>query len=86
MATKKVGFKPKPNNPRSSNIEDWVSTRNGELVNKESEMITEEPRPKMKRLTIDVSEELHRGIKKKAADLGVPMSDLLRSLLENNYL
>ncbi len=40
----------------------------------------------MKRLTIDVSEELHRAIKMKAVELGVPMADMLRSLLENNYL
>ncbi len=45
-----------------------------------------ETKPKMKRLTIDVSEELHRAIKMKAVEQGTPMADMLRSLLENNYL
>lgn len=42
--------------------------------------------PKMKRLTIDITEELHRAIKMKAVERGTPMADMLRSLLESNYL
>jgi predicted DNA binding CopG/RHH family protein len=39
----------------------------------------------MKRLTLDIPEELHRAIKRKAVDEGVTMAELLRSLLEQHY-
>jgi hypothetical protein len=41
--------------------------------------------PKMKRLTLDIPEDLHRSIKLKAVTQGVSMVDLLRTLLEENY-
>jgi predicted DNA binding CopG/RHH family protein len=40
----------------------------------------------MKRLTLDISEELHRAIKGKAVIEGKPMVDMLRELLEEKYL
>lgn len=40
---------------------------------------------KMKRLTLDISEDLHRSIKLKAVTQGVSMVDLLRDLLEQTY-
>ncbi len=88
MAAKKVGFKPKPQNEQSGDLEKWVSDRE---LNEQSSHTVETNKPteaksKMKRLTIDVSEELHRAIKMRAVEQGVPMADMLRSLLENNYL
>jgi hypothetical protein len=41
--------------------------------------------PKMKRLTLDIPEDLHRSIKLNAVTQGVSMVDLLRTLLEENY-
>jgi predicted DNA binding CopG/RHH family protein len=40
---------------------------------------------KMKRLTLDISEDLHKAIKTRAVVEGVPMANMLRSLLEENY-
>ncbi len=88
MAAKKVGFKPKAQNNQSGDLEKWVSDR--ELNEQTSHTVETntptEAKPKMKRLTIDVPETLHRAIKMKAVEQGVPMADMLRSLLESNYL
>ncbi len=46
------------------------------------------PKPekgKLKRLTLDISEDLHRSIKMKSVSLGIPMVDMLRTLLESKY-
>ena len=40
---------------------------------------------KMKRLTLDISEDLHKSIKMKSVSLGIPMVDMLRTLLDSNY-
>jgi hypothetical protein len=40
---------------------------------------------KMKRLTLDIAKPLHKAIKAKAVEDGVPMVDMLRSLLEKHY-
>jgi len=39
----------------------------------------------MKRLTLDISEKLHRTSKRQAVESGVTMAELLRSLLEQHY-
>ena len=39
----------------------------------------------MKRLTLDLSESLHRAIKKSAAEEGVTMAQKLRALLSEHY-
>lgn len=49
-----------------------------------SEKATEKA-TKMKRLTLDIAKPLHKAIKAKAVEEGVPMVDMLRSLLEENY-
>lgn len=41
--------------------------------------------PKMKRLTLDIPEELHRAIKLHAVQQGVSMVDELRTLLTEHY-
>ncbi|KAM3090085.1 hypothetical protein ACKFKG_31170 [Phormidesmis sp. 146-35] len=40
---------------------------------------------KMKRLTLDIAKPLHKAIKAKAVEEGIPMVDMLRSLLETHY-
>ena len=40
---------------------------------------------KQKRLTIDISESLHRKIKVDCAERGVKMSDEIRNLLEKRF-
>jgi predicted DNA binding CopG/RHH family protein len=40
---------------------------------------------KMKRLTLDIPEALHRAIKMQAAEEGVTMAEQLRAILEQYY-
>lgn len=44
-----------------------------------------EPPIRMKRLTLDLHESLHRAIKKNAAEEGVTMAERLRALLSEQY-
>jgi len=48
---------------------------------------TTSPRPtvRIKRLTLDLAESLHRAIKKTAAEEGVTMAEKLRTLLREHY-
>jgi hypothetical protein len=49
------------------------------------EATIETEKAKIKRLTLDINEDLHKAIKMKSVSLGVPMVDMLRKLLETNY-
>jgi hypothetical protein len=77
MTGKKVAFGSKPQNIHTTTPDDWVVSR-----------ITP-PVPvvevKMKRLTLDVPEELHRKIKAACASRGAKMADEIRALLEDHY-
>jgi hypothetical protein len=48
-----------------------------------------EPEPekavKLKRLTLDIPKPLHKAIKAQAVEEGIPMVDMLRTLLEQHY-
>lgn len=79
MATKKISFATKPNSEQPS-VNDWVSTRETPIQEQDAQQTI-----KMKRLTLDIPESLHRAIKMKAVEDGVAMADLLRSLLEQHY-
>jgi predicted DNA binding CopG/RHH family protein len=81
MANKKtVTISAKQPSPISdpAQIDQWVSA--GEESNSEASQPV-----KMKRLTLDISEDLHKAIKTRAVVEGVPMANMLRSLLEENY-
>jgi predicted DNA binding CopG/RHH family protein len=83
MPTKKVSIGKKPGSKEQPTaIEEWVANRE-DL--QEAEQSTGNHSEKMKRLTLDIPEELHRAIKRKAVDEGVTMAELLRSLLEQHY-
>ena len=88
MPRKEVSIGKKPSGTRSTkkNIDDWVEEKPPAQTKKTSTPQKSKPAVKMKRLTIDVSEELHKAIKMKAVQEGVAMADMLRSLLEDNYL
>ena len=43
------------------------------------------PKEKMKRLTLDIPESLHRAIKMRSVEEGVPMTDILRELLQEHF-
>jgi predicted DNA binding CopG/RHH family protein len=79
MPAKKVAMSTKPGRTATpANVDDWVQA---------------EPTPspavaapvKMKRLTLDIPEPLHKAIKTRSVQEGVSMVDMLRALLEENY-
>jgi len=77
MAGKKVliGGRPSTTKPDPAEAADgWVSTRQ-----------TEPAEDKMKRLTIDVPESLHRAIKAQCAMRGSKIADEVRELLLQKY-
>jgi predicted DNA binding CopG/RHH family protein len=80
---KKVNFNVKPSTP---NVDSWVNTRSVEAEAEVQVDVEPVSKPKMKRLTLDITEELHKAIKLKSVQEGVPMADLLRVLLEKNFL
>ncbi|BEM31303.1 plasmid partition protein ParG [Serratia ureilytica] len=77
MSGKKVTFGAKPTKSAPS-ADAWVESR-----------VTEEapPQPveKMKRLTIDIPESLHKTIKSACALRGTKIADEVRELLYNKY-
>jgi len=87
MAGKKVSFGRKPGAvEKPVDLEEWVTNREA-LVELEHPLVSEvETKPeKIKRLTLDIPESLHKAIKLKATTEGVTMVDLLRELLEEHY-
>lgn len=76
MSGKKVTFGAKPTKPAPS-ADAWV----------ESRAVEEEPLPaeKMKRLTIDIPDSLHKAIKSACALRGTKIADEVRELLYNKY-
>lgn len=86
MATKKVRFGRKPGAAdKSIDVEDWVAHRETLLETAESTTEKQPQSEKIKRLTLDIPESLHKAIKLKATTEGVTMVDLLRQLLEEHY-
>ena len=83
MAAKKVTFGAKPVEKQPANLDSWVTTRSPEVVG--SVDAVPEEKEKMKRLTLDIPDKLHRAIKGKAALEGNAMVDMLRELLEEKY-
>lgn len=86
MAGKKVSFGRKPGAvEKPVDIEEWVTNREA-LVEAEHSSESEAAKPeKIKRLTLDIPESLHKAIKLKATNEGVTMVELLRELLEEHY-
>jgi hypothetical protein len=78
MASKKVSFGAKPASEKP-NLDQWVDSRNIEAVS-----IAIEPEPeKMKRMTNDIPESLHRTFKSKSSAEGKTMGDLIRAWIED---
>ena len=83
MPPKKVNFNAKPKQEQPINVDEWVVNRDLKAVDSKSQ--PDEAPIKMKRLTLDIPESLHRAIKRKAVEDGETMADQLRSLLEEHY-
>jgi predicted DNA binding CopG/RHH family protein len=89
---KEVSFSAKPKT--KANVDNWVENRevpttseaNPQLAAPETTPTIEEPsQPKIKRLTLDISEALHKKIKVRAVIEGISMVEMLRELLETTY-
>jgi predicted DNA binding CopG/RHH family protein len=76
MSAKKVAFgaRPSTNTAAPAEADSWVKDRS----------TTDTPET-MKRLTIDVSESLHRAIKSQCAQRGTKIADEVRELLLQKY-
>ena len=91
---KKVAFTSKP---QQAQLDEWVSPSEPASETPIATPIADSPEPptpnpqppiesvKMKRLTLDIPETLHRSIKLQAVTQSVSMVDLLRTLLEEKY-
>ena len=87
MAGKKVtiGMKPNPSDKPVS-LEQWVSTRaSGEAPANRGAANPEANPIKMKRLTLDIPEPLHKAIKSCAVEEGITMVELLRQILDEHF-
>jgi predicted DNA binding CopG/RHH family protein len=88
---KEVSFSAKPK--IKVNVDNWVENRevptseeNPQLAAPEETPAMNEPsQPKIKRLTLDISEALHKKIKVRAVIEGISMVEMLRELLETTY-
>jgi hypothetical protein len=80
MSGKKVSITPKPTNVQSEpNLDNWITQ------GKESLNDAQPTSEKIKRLTIDIPESLHRDIKSQCASRGNKIVDEIRELLEQKY-
>ena len=88
MAAKKVPFTTKPS-AADKFVSGNLAIETQPIESQEEAIVqtpqTETEKTKLKRLTLDISEELHRSIKMKSVSLGIPMVDMLRTLLDSNY-
>ena len=88
MTKKKVPIKAKSKakSPSKKAAEDaWVEGQASSTNSGEARPSDGQGSGKMKRLTIDVSEDLHRRIKVGCAGRGVKMADEIREMLEKEF-
>jgi predicted DNA binding CopG/RHH family protein len=79
MPAKKVAMGTKPGRTATpANVDDWVQAEPTKST------AVAEP-TKMKRLTLDIPEPLHKAIKTRSVQEGVAMVDMLRELLNQHY-
>lgn len=73
-----IGSKPTASKPAPGNADAWVENRAAP-----TETPAAPSSEKMKRLTIDVPESLHRDIKRQCAEQGAKIADVARALLHD---
>jgi predicted DNA binding CopG/RHH family protein len=83
MPAKKVAMSTKPGRTATpANVDDWVQAE----PTKSPAVAAPAAAPvKMKRLTLDIPEPLHKAIKTRSVQEGVAMVDMLRELLDKHY-
>lgn len=91
MTKKKVELKPKPKAAaKSKAVDEWVEGKEvGESASAAEQAGSANGQgngsQRMKRLTIDVSEDLHRRIKVGCASRGLKIADVVRGLLGREF-
>jgi predicted DNA binding CopG/RHH family protein len=86
MPAKKVAMSTKPGRTATpANVDDWVQTEPTKPVEPLAAVLPVEAEEKMKRLTLDIPEPLHRAIKTRSVVEGITMVDMLRELLTQHY-
>ncbi len=71
MSGKKINIGPRPSSQPKVQVDEWVETRgSGE---------------KMKRLTVDIPESIHRTMKADCAMKGLKIADVIRELLSERF-
>jgi len=78
MAGKKIAFGAKPTTKPAS-LDEWVGTK--PETDAVAPVQPETEKAKMKRLTFDIPEDMHRQLKLLCVQNGVQMADELRSLI-----
>ena len=79
MSAKKVSLSGKPTKKAApANADEWVTKQSASEAG-------EAPTGKMKRLTIDIPEELHKIVKTQCAMRGTKIADEVRNLLIQKY-
>jgi hypothetical protein len=83
MPAKKVAMSTKPGRTATpANVDDWVQAE----PTKSTAVAEPTAQPvKMKRLTLDIPEPLHKAIKTRSVQESVAMVDMLRELLDKHY-
>ncbi len=82
---KKINIGKKPTN-KIEDMNQWVMNREIPEAEKNEPQPSKLKKVKMKRLTLDLDEDLHKAIKLKSVEEGKPMADLLRELLQKHFL
>jgi hypothetical protein len=83
MASEKVPMDAKPGrSSQPANLDTWVGEGGGKPPPPPPPPT---PPVKMKRLTLDIPEPLHKAIKMRSVQEGVAMVDMLRELLAKHY-
>lgn len=89
--TVNIGKRP-TTRPSAEAIDKWMESQAGgagePVASLPSPVNTEMPKraaPKMKRLTIDIPDSLHRRVKSRCGQDGLRMADVIRELLDHRF-
>jgi predicted DNA binding CopG/RHH family protein len=86
MSAKKVSISGKPSKKTApANVDEWVSSQGSNAPDAAANPPAA-PEGKMKRLTLDIPEELHKAIKTQCAMRGTKITDELREMLAQKYM
>ena len=75
MSGKKINIRPRPSSQARAQAEAWVENRGQE----ENQVV------QMKRLTVDIPDELHRKMKADCAMQGLKIADVIREMLMERF-